>query len=184
MTRVTSLDCGLLLLLCWASGCRSERVVFQFQPGPTQAVVLAPYTIAAQTLGDTAQPATHLLPGTPVATHPMPQHGHRRKPRSRETNAARRTQLRPRLALQTHSSAGSAFKPRRTIDDPPWGSIMFLLGGAMCVAAVLVGLNMGGWLGLGVGTLVYLAGAYLIAWGFAGPNKSASTGLSSRPTRH
>ncbi|MFD2721048.1 hypothetical protein ACFST9_20175 [Hymenobacter monticola] len=60
---------------------------------------------------------------------------------------------------------------------------MFLLGVSLCVAAVITGINIGGWSGLGVGVLLYLVGTYIGARGFAGPNRPASPSPSSRPAR-
>ena len=149
MTRVTGLGCGLLFLLSWTTGCRSERVAFQFQPVLTQAAASVPAAIANGTSGDTTHLAISLPPGTPEgATPPVPLHGHQHKPHSSGTTTATRgEQLLPPLTLQTNSPSGIAAKPRRSIDDPPWGGIMFFLGGAICVAAVIVGINMGGFLG-------------------------------------
>jgi hypothetical protein len=186
MLQSTGLGCGLLFLLFWTAGCRGERVAFRFQPVMTQATVSAPDTLVPGESAEAACAAGRLSLAAPAVPRFQARH-HKRQHKplggSRANTSAPFEQVVPQHTIRRASPHGMASKPRRSIDDPPWGGIMFLFGVALCIAGVVVGINIGGWSGLGIGTLMYLVGAYIGARGFAGPNKSASASMYSGPTR-
>jgi hypothetical protein len=191
MLRVTGLGCGLLFLMCWATGCQSERVAFQFQPPIIQREIPAPDSVAAPSFAAVRQPIGPALSGSIAATASAVTQCVHRAHTLGNTSAGivpkYRKQLFSLRRLPKHVSALAAMQATGSIDDPPWGGIMFLLGIAVAIYAIILGIHLGGWLGLGVGTVLYLAGAYLVARGFAGPGKSASTSPTTgknRPSGH
>ncbi|WP_426059419.1 hypothetical protein [Hymenobacter sp. B1770] len=163
-----------VLLLMLLAGCRSERMTFQFQPLVFQSKLQVPDSIAAKSIV-VPHCSVSYLSVSPVATSAAlvieSAHRPKRPKNSSATNTVSHEQLFSPHKFKNPVLPKAAVAANRSIDDPPWGGIMFLLGGGICVAAVIIGFNLGGWLGLGIGTVLYLAGAYLIARGFAGPHK-------------
>lgn len=182
MARVTGVGRGLLFLMGWATGCRSERVAFACQPVITQAVIPTPDTVLLGKAGFASRAVGCLSSNKPVVcTFQLAKHKPSRKPFDINITAQGK-QLSSRCKPQNLLPASTRIKARRSIDDSQWGSIIFLGGGVICVTAVIVGISIGGILGLGVGSLLYLTGAYLIARGFAGPFKSSSPSSYFGPT--
>ncbi|SFQ75831.1 hypothetical protein SAMN04515668_4156 [Hymenobacter arizonensis] len=174
--RLCSLHTQLVLLLLLV-GCRSERVAFQLQPLVFEGKVPLTDSITAKNIV-APNCAVSYLPVSPRATSAAfaieRAHRPKRLRNSSATNTVRHELLLCPYTFQNHVLPQAVVAPKRSVDDPPWGGIMFFLGIAICVAAVIIGFNLGGWLGLGVGIVLYLAGAYLGARGFAGPNKPNS----------
>ncbi|MDO7850376.1 hypothetical protein [Hymenobacter convexus] len=186
MIRTAGIGCGLLFLMGWATGCRGERVAFQFQPMATQAAVTAPDTVLPRQTDIVAHLAGRLSVNRPVVS-PFPRRSYKRQRNPANcrmliigTYPAARSRPSPlRLKFQSHSPAGVAMKAKGRIDESSWDNILFMLGGIICVAAVIIGIKLGGGLGLLIGVPMYIGGAYMIARGYGGPNKPASTSSSS-----
>ncbi|MBF9141588.1 hypothetical protein [Hymenobacter properus] len=149
---------------------------------------LTPKTAVATQPSETACFGNPLLPAVPAASSLSAlQRATRQPPHGSRFGVVKRCgQLLPHGKADRHALPVAASEPKRkrSIDDPPWGGIMFLLGVSLCVAAVISGIKIGGLLGLGVGVLMYLVDAYIGARGFAGPDKHASASVYSGPTRH
>lgn len=178
MIRVTGLGYGLLWLMGWVAGCRSEQTAFRFQPIITQAAV---------PVSDTAAPAeavaasAYCPAGSTLATGKFSalKHEPRRKLLSGSSKAtARHRQLWPRLALRNPTPPNAGQLARPAADNSHWDSVLLVLGGAVCAAALVVGIRLGGGMGLLAGISLYLVGARLIARGFGGPGKSAASGFA------
>ena len=179
-TMLTARTCATYLqfiLLIILAACRSERMEPHFQPLVTQGKMQHAAAVEADSTVAPHSPATYLSTNFIAVPRYSPiERAHRPK---RLTNGNARgpechKQLFSPRKVQNYVSHKAVVKTKRLIDSPTWDVFLFLFGGTVTVAAVIIGLNLGGLLGLMVGTLLFIAGSYLIARGYGGPEKPAS----------
>ena len=162
MIRVTGVGYGLLLLLYGATGCRSERIAFQFQPVMTPATIPAPEAMTPAKSGGTSAPAYYLAGSTPTnAVPPAPGHKFQRQPLGRRNTIPVRHLIvrglvKPDKAASTSRSGGLARsrqgftslrnrQPQKLSLRPAATANLdetaFIVGALMFYAALILGLS-------------------------------------------
>ena len=162
-----------LLLLVFLSGCRSEKVNFQFQPTAGQAERTSSSVVkAAAPSRNSTDPAARRTSAQTIA-HPATAHQKYSRTVGSNMPAASTHRLAGhRLVRQFVRVAPTASHSRPQVPaNASYGGLWFLGGIALCVAAVIIGINLGGFLGLVVGTVLFFVGSLASALGFAGPDK-------------
>lgn len=160
---------ALFLVLGGLAGCRSERVAFRFAPtsGRPESVL----TNALPTDDDTAVDAcifsskvAGILAITPEKYPRRPSLNNRPVRR----HVLKRFQIVRCPALTRSSTSPSRTKPSA---GTSLGGFLLLGGFALCVVAIILGTNLGGFSGLLVGTILFFAGSLALAFGYGGPDK-------------
>ncbi|MBX0291602.1 hypothetical protein K3G63_14220 [Hymenobacter sp. HSC-4F20] len=154
-----------------ATGCRSEKVAFQFrptaQPGTQVSVVEAGPEVVAASPEDTAplavgKPAASSVLGapSPVSIVAKSAQAAARLPRKASLlvrQVAARKHQRQEVAART--------RPRQLARHD---TFHLILGGLLIAAGVVSGILLGGWLGLGVGAVIVILGYYFVVLGIGG----------------
>ncbi|WP_157547686.1 hypothetical protein [Hymenobacter sp. DG25A] len=155
----------LLLPLALLLSCRSEKAAFQFQPSATVVAVSAPEDVTATA---DSGPATPMLPVTPAAPAAVAQSAPVAASPVREASqrVSRSQPLQPQAVR-----AGLRRTARPQGEGEPENKVWHLVvGSVLVVGAVVAGLLLGGWLGLGVGAAGVMLGYYFLVLGIGGPH--------------
>ncbi|MFD2785759.1 hypothetical protein [Hymenobacter rubripertinctus] len=155
--------------LLLAGGCRSEQAAFSFRPAPAFRhsapapapgnPAPAPAPLIAPAAAASVTPAAAAAPTALHAVRPRPGHA------GRVARHSAGRQLVRLIAQRSHHSATAA-RPARPTDTRD--TLHIVLGAVLVVAGVVTGLALGGWLGLGVGAVLVLAGYYFALLGIGG----------------
>ncbi|SHI36291.1 hypothetical protein SAMN02745146_0652 [Hymenobacter daecheongensis DSM 21074] len=154
------LRCLLPAAFLLTTGCRSGKVAFEFAPPPP-----APTEIAGHPKPTAAPPALAAPATVPaavaVASAPAPR-----------PSAAPTPYFGYRHSALLHRREAAARAPSRRTPPPDDSTEHktrhLVLGGLLVVGGVVGGILLGGWLGLGVGAAVVLAGYYFLGLAFGG----------------
>ncbi|RYU75471.1 hypothetical protein [Hymenobacter persicinus] len=155
----------LVAAVVLTTGCRSEKVAFDFsRPTPSS---LTPAPALPAELPD--RPAAAVVGSVVVAPRQAPAAS--RPARVQRAMKAPRPVSRPHLApLRSHpETAAHAVVRRRPVDDgTEHRTLHLILGALLVVGGVVTGILLGGWLGVGVGAVVVLGGYYFLGLAFGG----------------
>lgn len=155
----------LLLPLALLLSCRSEKAAFQFQAPATVVVVPAAEEATATADSGPATPMQPITPAAPIAVaQPAPVAAPPVQAESRRGSNSR--PLRPqtvRTSLRRTARPKGAGEPENKV----WHLVV---GSVLVVGAVVAGLLLGGWLGLGVGAAGVMLGYYFLVLGIGGPH--------------
>lgn len=144
------------------SSCRNEQVAFSFHPAPTaiSSPVGQPVAEAPSPTATMASPVTPEPAAPPVTTRQLPRPVTARAQRPHITRAQRQL-----AAPRQHAETAAVARPRAPRRHD---ALHVVLGALLVVGGVVAGLALGGWLGLGVGTVVVLLGYYFVVLGIGG----------------
>ena len=156
-----------LLVLGLLSSCRSERVAFRFQTQDSwyQDGLAGELSVPDEKrVNEVVDAKALVITKPPARARRVPV----RMSGGKKTLEPKRAVLvlparRPNTTIG-HSTA-------KATTDPSYGGFLFFGGLALCAAAIIIGINLGGFLGLTTGTVMFFSGSLLGALGFAGPDK-------------
>ncbi|UOQ73005.1 hypothetical protein [Hymenobacter cellulosilyticus] len=157
----------LVLAMTLLTGCRSEKVAFQFRP-PAPVAAVAPSPTATPAAPESGAPTPQAQAA--VAAPKAPE----QRLVSRAVAAAPARKGRPllrraRAEAQSIRAWQKAHKPRRATDDGEADVLHVVLGSLLIIGGIILGLLLGGWLGLGVGRQWYCWAIISWLWALAGP---------------
>ena len=167
----------LLLLLALLGGCRSERVAFQFAPLSCAVVAFDSAATTAATSSIQFLPARprHSLVAVFVPNTVLSTGKALTAPHPVRLTQAPLFQPPPKYTQQLKSLVSHRFKPagsKRLADATArkmsYDGLLFLGGGVLAIAGIIIGLSIGGNAGLLVGAVLYLIGTLMIARGYMG----------------